>query len=392
MSDAPPFDAADRDRACEWLKDRSLLLFDPLGAGAHPDDVHFAPSLSAARRIMEPRFGLRRADGTPFRVLPLFVERAAPNAFAIDLGGLHLCALHVGLATTVFELACFVFAQCETFPEVGDPSCETSPALPAGADLCYWILDELAVRSAGDGPIGLDIIPNDPERRLMAHFLAQLMLRFTWLHELFHCLNGHAGFLRSLNMDAPLHELPGEEPMGLIEPAPDLPIDGLTFTEMRQAFEYDADRSALKAMLAAQMTGDEPFAVLAERPLALRLKLTVCAGLLMTFLFDQAARRSGGGGRETHPLAMNRRHGLARLLPSHSDQVRSAFVECEAESRRLSFAIPKLGQPATVEIERSIGDESGTATVPVDDIKYKMVKPVKRFAFEGGQKISGAVG
>ncbi len=46
--------------------------------------------------------------------------------------------------------------------------------------------------------LGEALVPIDPDRRLAAHLLSQLRLRFAWFHEMFHGLNGHSGYLAAV--------------------------------------------------------------------------------------------------------------------------------------------------------------------------------------------------
>ena len=120
-------------------------------------------------------------------------KKFAAEAFAKALPALHLCAIETGLVAVTFELSCFCFSQSEFFKEVGEPAVEDSPVMPEHADLGFWIADRVqAAQGEPAEPIGVELIPRDPERRLMAHFLSQLMLRFVWLHEFYHGVNGHS--------------------------------------------------------------------------------------------------------------------------------------------------------------------------------------------------------
>ena len=176
MTDREPFDEHDRSLVEIWLKQRGRVLVDPLGKDAHPDDMFFAPSLLAARRQMTEAFATSREDGTPFRVYPVFVERGFPNAFARDLGPAHVVGIHSGMATVAFELSAFLFAQRGFLPEIGDATLETSPELPANTYVGFWISDRISDSRPGSEPVGLELMPKDQERNLMAHFLAHLML------------------------------------------------------------------------------------------------------------------------------------------------------------------------------------------------------------------------
>lgn len=348
------YDDEDLQKVLRYLSEKGRQHVDPLGKDAAPSDPYFAPSLLSARRLMEFAFGNKRADGSEFRVYPAFVERSPPNAFAFDLGGLHLCAVDAGLVTTSFELCCFALSQREFLPEIGDASKEDSPKLPEDAMLGYWIMDHIAQSyPAKVTGFGEELIPLDMERRLIAHFLSQLMLRFAWLHELYHGLNGHSGYLASLRKDFELQEIPDEGELALGRRVTIVSIPERTL----HCMEFDADRSAFHAMMQIQVSGEEPFAVLAEQPLAARLKLTVLAALLTVFLFDQAARRSPPKEPATHPAARFRLYNLIGTMASNVGSEPAEFREALANAltgvEQLRSGIPTLIDPALLEQELS---------------------------------------
>lgn len=325
MSARAPFDEIDRLRAVAYLTRQGRVAFDPLAQLDPNADPYFTPSILVARKLMAEAFATRRPNGERFRVYPSFIERPYANALAADLGdGLHLCAMDVGMATILFELACFCFSQTSFFSEVGDARSEAAPSLPEDALLGYWIADRVAATlpSAPSG-IGEELIPLDLDRRLMAHFLTQLMMRFTWLHELYHGLNGHAGLAASIGADGILREMPEGEALALVETEEEV-VAGLPIDRLLPLLEFDADRSALNTMIQLQMLRDEPFAVLAEWPLAMRLKLTAFAAMLMTFLFDQSAKRYARATSRTHPAPHLRLQNLVHTIASNPENVGSA--------------------------------------------------------------------
>jgi len=354
--DRPPYDERDLRTVEAHLERRGLQLFDPISAESRRDDPHFAPCLAAARWQMEAAFAHRRADGTPFRVFPALVTHHLPNALAVDLGGVHLCAIYEGLVTTVFELAAFVLAQRETFPEIGDPTVETSPQLPPEALLGYWIADRVAKAPPEPVPFGYELVPIDPDRRLAAHFLSQIMLRFVWFHELFHGLNGHSGLLAARGHGLALHEMPE---LGMVALDPPTTVAGLPSSSTLQAMELDADRTAFHRMIRLLVDNDEPFQVLAGWPLALRLKLATFAAVMMTFLFDQHARRNPGHGRDSHPEPQLRLYNLVATIASQfedDDRVQEALSGAMVEIDRLTRRVPAMPAPERLMADLASGE------------------------------------
>jgi hypothetical protein len=343
----PPFDDADRATVARYLEKTNRYLVDLSGA-AHEDDPYYRPSLAAIEHFLEGAFGARLADGTPFRVYPAFFEwsvprRFAAEAFAKTLPGLHICAIETGLVAVTFELACFCFSQSEFFKEVGDPGVEDSPALPAQADLGYWIADRIAAASGEpSAPIGEELISRDPERRLMAHFLSQLMLRFVWLHEFYHGMNGHAGWIASKSGTAELTDVSMELSLVEIEKED---VGEIPWTRALHLIELDADRAALWSMVQMQRRGEEIFELLAERPERFRLKLVLFASVMMTFLFAQSDKRRAKENI-SHPASELRLQNILGTIATNLDDPPDLMPHLRAdvfhELHTLQDRIPSL--------------------------------------------------
>lgn len=346
----PPFDAIDAATAEAYLRGRGLSSFDPFADPRAQEDLAFTTSLAGARLMMAESFATRRADAQAFRGYPVFVDRPTANAFAIERDGLQVCGIAVGLAVAAYELSLFVFSQASLFTEVGAAAGEASPVLPAHAQLSFWMADQM--RSDPNRPAGLKLVPRDPARQLGASFLTQLLLRFVWLHELFHGLNGHTGRLAARGLTMPLLDMPSDPPLAAVEIERDDAADARK--PLLHLMEFDADRTAFWASIRLQQTDSEPITGLAAWPRPLRLKLALFAGLLMTFLFDQAARRYRTTG-DTHPLAYHRLHNLVRTLASNlatdDDQISETFRAVIAEMRALEERLP-----ASVSIAQLIQD------------------------------------
>lgn len=299
-----PYDEADRERALRELARIGAVAVEPDPAA---DDPFFAPTLGSARMIFEPAFRRRRADGTHFRAYPVIRESSLPNARAKEVDGLHLCTLDSGLVTACFELASYVFSQKDLFADLGAADRELSPQLPAQGLLGFSIRSRLAAGERAPGSmVGYEIVPEDETRRTLSAFLFHLMLRFAWLHELYHGLNGHTGLLAHDATGLELTELP------IMSLATEEHTDlGLPLQRVRQAMELDADRAAFGALVYTQLADEEPFVGFREWPLPIRLRLNLFAGVLMTAMFDHAAREFAVVSEGTHPPPFIR---LAHLL------------------------------------------------------------------------------
>lgn len=353
MTERPPFDERDAATIARFLREHDLTAFDPFADANAAQDMIFTTSLAGIRAAMTESFATRRPSGEPFRGVPVFIERSSPNAFAVEVEGVQLIACHVGLVVSAFELASFLFAQESLFRDIGNPDGERSPTLPKGAALSFWIGDRLRAGMGSQAePVGLELLPVDPQRQLASHFLTQLLVRFAWLHELFHVLNGHTGLMAQRRQGTALYEMP-ETVSSLVEPVPD--EEDAFWTLTRHCLEFDADRTAVWAMVRMQQTDADPIVGLAALPRPQRLKLVLFAAMLMTFIFDQAARKEVLPHPGSHPLAYHRLHDLVRTVASNlldeDGLLKASFIEMLSEWRQASGRVPEL-----VSVDRLLGD------------------------------------
>lgn len=289
-------------------------------------------NLESVRLYFRDSFQTRTKAGEGFRVLPAIVDRASPNAFAARGAGVHLCGIHAALIPILINLSGFVFCQAGCMPEIGDASKERSPDFH----------DDLLHITAGDHlswdaacATEIKFRPRDDARLVAAMDIAQLMLRFVWLHELFHGLNGHVGYLAQYDGQATLFEMPEA---ALVTRAP---VAGLT-TDEQHALELDADRMAFWASYRLQAADREVLVSLTRHPMAARLKMTLLASFLMTFVFERVAPAAIG----SHPLPYIRLHNLVRTLASHLIEGTAAdkalFASVLSELQTLRPKLPEL--------------------------------------------------
>lgn len=204
--------------------------------------------------------------------------------------------------------------------------------------------DQLSANLAANGvPVSAEFLPQSGQRQLAAHLLAELMLRFAWLHELFHALNGHSGLLASRH-DGTLNELREHEALPMVEIEannPD-PVWQLTL----HCMEFDADRTALWAMMRLQEAEFEPLDALATLPKPIRLRLVLFAGFMMTFLFDKSTERRLSGPAGSHPMAYHRLHNLVRTIASNlldpEGAAKAAFSDVLIEMMELRSRLPEM--------------------------------------------------
>lgn len=81
-------------------------------------------------------------------------------------------------------------------------------------------------------------------------------------------------------------------------------------------------------------------------PRSRRLKLAIFAAVMMTFVFDQSARRRAQRSEVTHPRAQYRLVDLVRTLASHllepPGEVKQAFLAVLAEMNALQACLPEF--------------------------------------------------
>lgn len=345
----------------------------------------FRTSLFSAWEYLGGGRHARNREGKPFRFYPGFVDVFAPNAFADRRADTHFCGIHSSLAVAMHELSLFCACQQTFFPEVGDPSVEKSPDIPGGSGLSFLMID---MTKAGEGDrlrdLGEAFTPHDGERFLLAHLLTQMLLRFVWFHEFYHCVNGHVGFMKRLGYTASLNELPaGNSEFQISLSSADrieIDIDGRT---LHHCIEYDADRSALWAMVKIQVDQTENIRGMAALQIGLRIKITLFAAYLMTYFFDEHARRVDDICAPSHPSATSRLFNLVQTTASHVTvlypDTLSAYADITAEFERMRPTMPNW-----LPVETSLSDPYSKTYEGMCDIEYKLNAlrcELARFAF-----------
>lgn len=308
-------------------------FFDPDEQSDSPLAPLLILSLMSTNGYIEQSLTTQRPNATRFRTRAAFVDSFDINAFATAQGDMHLCGTHSGLAVFLLKFSMFVMVQPDTFAAIGNPAAEV-PSKIVGADP----LETFRANNADTW-----FVPENHARKEFAEDLAQLLLRYVWFHEMYHCLNGHVGFLQQFDQHATLHEFPAAETAlvrRLREATSSLPPD------TRQLMELDADRTALWACFKVQMAGMENIPSIAERSLEQRLHLTLFSACLMTVLFNHAAHRADGSDPYSHPRAEIRLHNFIRTVASQlADKigdVRPLFLSVMRDMHVLRRCFPSL--------------------------------------------------
>lgn len=291
-------------------------------------------ALLSTRAYMAHGFRNRRADGAPFAVYPAYLDCISLNAFAGVDRGVHLCGVNVGLAASAFEFAQFCFAQSAFFRSMGDPSQERDPLPIEGRPPGFWIRE--AGRSLNQADFlrhMTPILPKDGARNVAALMLTMLMIRFVWLHELYHALNGHVGLVAGDGAAFCLHERDEIETAALSD-------------ANKQRLEMDADKSSFYALLLIQIQNGENIKALEIMPFADRLTLSVFAAYAAIWMLEEHRRRSPDSQGDAHPAPYLRQHNLIRTFASNIapllDDPKDAHDRVLAEMTAMSRILPSL--------------------------------------------------
>ena len=249
--------------------------------------------------------GNKRADGQPFSVYPAYLDDILPDAFAAEQDNVHLCGVHVGLGAAFYEFALFCFSQQAMFREIGDPGVETDPApieeYPPG-----FLMREVGASMNEEAFVEMTrgLLPRNRDRSLTANFLCVLMLRFVWLHELYHCLNGHVGFANHQGWSRRIRE---RKPVKKRDVPP---------ADLRR-LELDADQSSLVALVKIQLAGIENVEAPMDLPAPAMLELSLFAAYATTWMMEEYARRDADRTGDSHPLPYQRLHNMVRTYASN---------------------------------------------------------------------------
>lgn len=333
----------DRPAACfrDYVRVRfNAVPYDPaLDANPATD-----PILQLSLRSMAVFQGLaadaRRPSAERFNAHLAFVDHDHANAFASYCGGIHLCGITTGLVTQLISLSRATVAQPGFFAEA-DAGGARDPAVVAD------------------------------QRHILAEDLAHLLLRFCWLHELYHGLNGHIGLLQQMDADATLFEMP-EAGAGLVRH--DDARDTLSPSD-RHAMEYDADRTAFWAMFRIADSGIENVPTIAARPLFTQHRLALFAAIAMIELFGRVAQSLiSAGGTGTHPPRSLRLHNFIRTLASHlaldAERTHLLLLATLAEVKAVASVLASLP-----DMDRLVSDLGASALQkPFDKAEHSLMQ------------------
>lgn len=264
------------------------------------DEQVFAASLASIRDLAKGWTGRRNALGACLDIEAGFIERMTPNALADHHNGQHVIVMHQALMATIVDLCLFLFTQACVFSSIGDAEGETSPRYH-GADVPgLFLLRKTLAGGVIDPAVDHARVPRDAERHVAAIYMAMLMSRYVWLHELAHCAQGHVLLLKTHETDASLNEVAAPlDLVGIKSRDRFASLHGL-----RRSLELEADAVALDELIAVQLDGRENIPGLQAYGDETRMTMALLGAALMTWLFEE------------YQSFMDAQHGLSHPTPA----------------------------------------------------------------------------
>ncbi len=367
----------------------TTYVHDKLGTtvfqtSATEDDLHiFHTSLESAVKQFHWTSKAKRELGERFKLHACFLDTFSPNALADRWKGEYILGIHVALFVAINEFAMFCFAQSDFFPELGDPSQESSPKpwndrLPG-----IWLLDNTLTGGGVDYEHSKYLIPADPQRYISSQLLAFLMTRFVWLHELSHCFNGHVDLVQNLNIALRLHELPeGMNLTGKSKTQAKSLTDGEK--QILRCLELDADGSAFFANCAVQMRNMENIEGIRELAPDIALRMTIFASYAMVWLFDAFQDYAKSALGDTHPTPSLRLQNLLltaeRRLYTESDNFEELHRRALKEFDPVKDAIPGMFEFGTLR-EMAHSDELAAELELLEPKRAKVASMLRHYEF-----------
>lgn len=270
-------------------------------------------------------------SGSPLSVMAGYLETMVPNACADHEGGKHLIAMNNALFVAIQEFAMYCFTQREFFPDLGDPSHETSPPPLDGRVPGLWLLDYTKQGGKVEPRHGEAISPRGESRYVASVYLGMLMARFVWLHEFMHCMNGHARLAQRYDQTIHLNEIEEGRPLiGLKRPAGTAPK---TLPDrLHHCMELDADMSAFWGCCQVQLAGRENVEGIAALGRDVGLRLTLFGAYAMTWLFEEFQNHASATDGKTHPPPYLRLQNLVKTAKRHLEPIDQGFGSANREA------------------------------------------------------------
>lgn len=316
-------------------------LFAP--AFDNPEEQAFAAALTSFEQLSGFARGMVNARGETLNFSCFYVEGMKPNAFADMHEGEHVIGKWQALLVTIVEFALYVFTQADQFPQIGDAPGEDSPEPAFGAAPGIFLLEKTLRGETVTVDTDKHRVPKDADRHVAAIYLAMIMTRFVWLHELAHCTSGHVLFLKQHGIRAALNEVPDPAMLVGFKKAT---LEPDAVRRMLHAFELEADETALLGLCRVQMAGHENLPGIAALDFATRMEMCLLGAYLMSWLFDEYQRFANTMHDTTHPFPKDRLAHLVGFAAIEISPELDGFDEFHesvcASFNRLAARIPNM--------------------------------------------------
>lgn len=279
----------------------SCLPFVP--SAERLDHQAFASALASFKALSTFAHGMINAKGHTLTYSCGYLDSMTPNAFADLFDDEHVIGMHQALAATIIEFALYVFTQSDQFAGIGDAAAEDSPDPVFGATPGLFLLDKTLRGEKVVVATDKHRVPKDADRHVAAIYLAMVMIRYVWLHELAHCVNGHVLLLKRMNISTALNEVPDAAMLVGIKKAA---LDTLRAQTMLHGLELEADETALLGLCRVQMADSENIEGIAALDFVTRMEMSLLGAYLVVWLFEEYQRFAGEMHDQTHPYPQER--------------------------------------------------------------------------------------
>lgn len=338
------------------------------------EELAFAASLASFGQLAAWTRDLRNARGDTLRFEAGYVDAMSPDAFADLFDGTHTIGMNQALLVTIIEFALYVFTQRDLFPQIGNAADEGSPAPHFGAAPGILLLDRTLRGETILPERDRHRVPKDADRHIAAVYMAMIMTRFVWFHELAHCVKGHVLFLKAHRITAPLGEIPDQLTLvGLRTPT--FPLDQVQ--TLLHGFEREADEAALTGCCRVQLAQAENIDGIKAFDFATRLEMSLLGSYLMTWLFDEYQRHTNNLHDRSHPFPHDRLRYLVRaahaLLEPELDGFTAFHEGVLARFNKLAEKIPGIYRIDPLLLQTSPRDAG-----------FDLDEKLAPFRFEGG--------
>lgn len=299
------------------------------------DEQVFAASLESFRALTQSNTPMTNSLGQMFQLKAGYLEKMIPNAFAGFFDGGHYIGMHQALMVTIIDLCLFLFTQDDIFPHIGNADQELRPSFGQEDAPGLYLLKMTMAGETVEPNTDHIRVPQCADRHVAAVYMAILMSRYVWFHEMAHCTNGHVLLLQNQKYGAGVHEVELVELKKLRQ-------NKKNIQSLRHAMEFDADQTALINIIRVQLEGRENIPGLLGYDDLTRMQMTILGVYLMTWLFEEYQRFANSRHGLSHPhpklrlnnITSSARASIPELAPI-AKQTRSIF-------NRLSNRLPGL--------------------------------------------------